>query len=76
MPLPSAIRSPNFLSPSFHLAFTVRQPIVQRRIQHMKQQGKAFLTGSHYQVGSAIFTKAATSKPDLAYEFFAALTSL
>ncbi len=51
-----------------------RQPVVMNRIRHMQQDGRAFLSGDHYSVGSAFLTKRPANEPDLSAEFFAALT--
>jgi hypothetical protein len=52
-----------------------RQPIVQTRIQEMRESGKAFFSNNCYLVGSTFFAKN-THEQDLSSELLACLTSL
>jgi hypothetical protein len=53
-----------------------RQDIVQDRLQEMQKAGTAFFSRDHYLVGSAFFTKANDSQPDLSEDFLKCLTAL
>jgi hypothetical protein len=50
------------------------QPVVMNRIRQMQSEGRAFLVGDHYSVGSAFFTKRPDGDPDLSFEFYLTLT--
>ena len=53
-----------------------RQDVVWYRLHELRRAGQAHFTERSYLVGSALFTKAEASEPDLSSEFLACLSSI